>query len=211
MAKKQESNRVHALVLAASTTALLLSFWMFVRSTVDASPNPNPGTANASECDTSGKQVVNVTEKIVQTVDSGEGGNYWAFDNLNRHIQVWQVNDSTYCALVQNEGTFDSQAGQKSPGNTGTLTGKEDGNFKGGYRATITGVFKDNPSWKTNGSVGTHDYQCNIAGSCGNYVSWVDQYFGPGAQFSYEWWGWTYRYKNNTWVNASDGNSGDIL
>lgn len=208
----KKGDHLHALVIVVSTLSLIISFIFFVRSTANANPAFNSGKElRASECDTSGSPVVNVTEKIVQTVDSGQGGNYWALDNVNRKIQVWQNSDTEYCALIQNEGTFDSQKDQKSPGNTGLLTGDEDGNFRGGYRAKITGVMLKKPNWQTKGNVGTHNYNCTISGNCPGYINWTDQYFGPGYKFNYEWWGWTYRYKNNTWVNASDGNSGDVL
>lgn len=203
---------MHSLVLGLSTISLVLSFWLFTKTAANATPAFNSGQQlNAKECSTNGNPVINVTEKIVKTVDSGQGGNYWAYDDTNRQIQVWKNSDNTYCALIQNQGKFDSQEGEKSPGNTGTLTGKEDGSFRGGYRAKITGILKDKPGWKTNGNVGTHNYNCNLSGNCPGYVNWVDQYFGPGYTFNYEWWGWTYRYKNNTWVNSSDGNSGDII
>src|SRR3989339_596980 len=74
---------------------------------------------NASNCDKVGGPVVNVHEKVVNTVDSGLAGNYWAYDNLNRTIQVWEQKDGTYCVLVKNAGNFDAQENQVSPGNTG--------------------------------------------------------------------------------------------
>lgn len=213
MAKKPIPNHMHALVLSVSILTLLVSFWLFIRSSVQASTGVNNygQQLSASQCDTSGKPIINVTEKIVKTVDSGQGGNNWAFDDVNRQIQVWKNSDNTYCALIHNEGSFDSQAGQRSPGNTDMLTGNEDGRFDGGYKATITGNLRSKPDWKTNGSVGTHYYNCDLGGNCPGYVNWVGQYFAPGYKFNYNWWGWTYRYKNHTWVNASTGNSGDIL
>jgi hypothetical protein len=162
------------------------------------------------KCETKGSPVINVTEKIVKTVDSGEGGNNWAFDTLNRQIKVYKQSDDTYCALVDNEGTFDSQADEQSPGKTGVLTGKEDGTFKGGYRAIIVGHLMASPSWKLKGNVGTTYYNCTLDGNCPGYVNWVEQYFSPYT-FSYQWWGWEYQYKNNRWINSSDGNSGDII
>jgi hypothetical protein len=170
--------------------------------------NKQVGVGN---CETKGSPVINVTGKIVKTVDSGEGGNNWAFDNLNRQIKVYKLSDNTFCALVDNEGQFDSQGGQQSPGNTGVLTGDEDGTFKGGYRALITGSMKETPDLKTVGNIGTANYNCNLAGSCPGYYNWVDKYFAPGYIFSYEWWGWQYNYKGSSWTNSSDGNSGDII
>lgn len=212
MARKAKTNHMHALVLSSSILMLFISLGLLAYNSTNAGQSFNAGKQlNANQCDTKGKPVINVTEKIENTVDSGEGGNYWAFDDINRQIQVWKNSENEYCALIQNQGKFDGQEDQKSPGNTGTLTGNEDGTFQGGYRAKIVGAMKEDPGWKTNGSVGTHDYNCDITGDCTNYINWVDQYFGPSYIFSYEWWGWTYNYKNKSWVNSSDGNSGDII
>lgn len=169
---------------------------------------------NAGECDKIGSPVVNVTYKIINSMDSGEGGNYWAYDNLNRHIQVWKSSaDNKYCAVVRDLGKFDAQEGQLSPGKNGYLEGDEDGNFEGGYRATLTGNLKDTPTWKTKGNLDTIDYNCNvISRSCTGVVTWYNQYFESGVKFAYNWWGWIYRgEKNNNWVNASTGNLGDII
>lgn len=167
-----------------------------------------------TQCDSSGAPVIDITQKVVNSVDSGEAGNNWAFDSYNRHIQVWKQTNGTYCVLTDYEGKFDAQSGQQSPGNTGLLTGKEDGNFKGGYRAVITGAMKTTPLLKTKGSIGTTDYKCDIAGNCPGAFNWTDKYFDTAAVgylFDYEWWGWEYRNGTKVWVNASEGNSGDIL
>ena len=179
-----------------------------------ATPDPfNWGSqVNAGECDRSGAPVININRRVVNSVDSGEGGNYWAFDDYIQHIQVWAQPDGSYCVVSRFNGHFDGQAGQTSPGPTGVLSGAADGAFEGGYRAIITGTLKANSGWRTHGNVGTFDYQCSIAGVCPGAVSWIDQYFDPGWTFTYEWWGWVYhggRY--GEWINSSDGNSGDIV
>lgn len=167
---------------------------------------------NANQCDKSGAPIINVVEKVANTVDSGEGGNNWAFDDLTRQIKVWEQADGTYCAIVKNEGKFDGVEGQLSPGEGGTMNGDEDGTFEGGYRATITGDLLETPLWKTKGFAQTTDYQCNLDGDCQGYVNWLGQYFESGYSFSYDFWGWIYHGgKCGTWVNADSGNLGDIL
>lgn len=180
---------------------------------VAAAPQFNWGTeVNVGECDKVGKPVVNVVQKVVNDVDSGLSG-YWAFDSLNRQIQVWATSTAgKYCAEVSYQGQFDAQAGQVSPGDQAqVITGGEDGTFQGGYRAIITGSLLSTPLWKTNGSVGVTDYNCDLTGVCPGFVSWPGQYFNPGYGFSYDWWGWIYHNGSHTWVNASTGNSGDVL
>ena len=170
---------------------------------------------NASQCEKSGSPIVNITQKVTNSVDSGQGGNYWAFSNYKRTIQLWETTTADrYCAVVRYTGKFDGEAGQTSPGAGGILDGDEDGTFQGGYQATIDGTLKDNPGWKTKGSVGTADYDCNISGTCPGAVNWIDQYFDSGYVFGYDWWGWIYHGgSHGTWVNSCPscgGNSGDI-
>ncbi|MBZ0280929.1 MAG: hypothetical protein K8L97_09315 [Anaerolineae bacterium] len=167
---------------------------------------------NPTQCDYVGSPVINVTYRVINDADSGEAGNYWAFDRLNRHLQVWLQQDESYCVLVQMEGRFDAVAGQRSPGNTGFLTGSEDGSVEGGYRAIIHGALLSNPTWPTRGNLGTLDYQCDLSGNCPGAVSWPAQYFAAGYSFDYAWWGWIYRGEEDaTWINSSDGNSGDVI
>lgn len=165
-----------------------------------------------SNCNAVGAPVINVSEKIVNDADSGQAGNYWGLDSFNRTIQVWKTGDGSYCAMVRYEGKFAGIAGQRSPGNTGVLTGSESGVVTGGYKATITGTLLDAPTWKMHGDVGTFDYQCDASGNCPGSVNWLAQYFSPGYTFDQPWWGWIYRAGGkNVWVNASSGNHGDII
>jgi hypothetical protein len=198
-----------------SLSALLIAGVLFLNTVKNSSAVPNTlqwkTEVTKRQCDTTGSPVINVTQKIVKTVDSGEAGNNWAFDDVNRQIKVYKQVDNSYCALIDNQGTFDAQAGQQSPGNTGVLTGNEDGTFKGGYRATIVGSLKQIPALATKGNIGTVNYNCDLAGNCPGYVNWIDTYFSPGYIFSYQWWGWEYTNKNFRWTNSSDGNSGDII
>jgi hypothetical protein len=216
MAKQTKApTKTHLYILALALTAVVVTLSAYVLRlqtvNIQASELLSQKEVSPKQCETKGNPVINVTQKLANTVDSGEGGNNWAFDNLNRQMKVYKESDNTFCVLVDNEGKFDSQAGQQSPGNTGVLTGNEDGTFKGGYRARVTGALKTTPDYKTQGNLGTVDYACTIAGACPGYTNWVDKYFSPGYTFSYEWWGWEYTYKNLKWVNSSDGNSGDIL
>jgi len=165
---------------------------------------------NAAQCG-SGRMVINVTEKVVNDIDSGVGGNNWAFDDYIRQIQVRETGSGTYCAVVRYHGSFTTIAGF-SPQNTGTVAAGITGTFEGGFRATITGTLLSSPGWSTHGFVGTFDYACDATTSvCPGYVSWLGQYFSAVGGFDQPWWGWIYRTEcNGTWVNASDGNLGDI-
>lgn len=177
----------------------------------DPRENLNWGTqVNAGTCQRVGPQVINVTGKVIHDVDSGLAGNNWAFDDLNRTIQVWAQPDGKYCAVVRNSGQFDAQAGQTSPGNNGPLTGEEDGTFEGGYVLIIDGVLNPAPAWKTKGNIGIVDYACDINGNCPGYASWLTTYFTVNT-YSYEFWGWVYHGISDNWVNSSEGTSGDVF
>jgi hypothetical protein len=165
---------------------------------------------SASSC-SGGPVVINVHETVVNDIDSGQAGNYWAYDDFQRTIQVRDNGDGTFCAIVRYEGEFTTVAG-RGPGNTGNVAAGITGSFHGGYRATISGSLLWWPVWSTRGDVGTVDYQCTAStGTCATAVDWVTQYFGASAGFAFDWWGWRYHTaQNGDWLNAVTGNSGDI-
>ncbi|HLZ22245.1 MAG TPA: hypothetical protein VKQ30_09000 [Ktedonobacterales bacterium] len=171
------------------------------------------------------QKIINVTENITNDVDSGIAGNYWAFDTVSRHIQVWSLGSNTYCATISYfSSTFQAVAGQTSPGATGTLTGDEYGSFAGGYQTTnfTAQLNPSNPSvWGMAGRVNDGqpiNYQCDISGNCPAYVDWSAEYFTNISGFDLAAWGWKYKGKDaqdssstGLWINASTGTSGDIL
>lgn len=224
MAKKRQKQQIiktshlHIIIVTLSVVIVFLSYLLHnVQSDATQQQDKLAWQKQVSkkQCDTTGNPVIDVNQKIINDVDSGEAGNYWAFDTFNRHMQVWLQVDNSYCALVKYDGTFDAQAGQRSPGNTGILTGSENGNFDGGYRANIVGTLKQTPDLPTHGSIGTTDYQCDISGNCPGYFDWMSKYFNTasiGFTSTFTWWGWTYHAKDNhIWINSSDGNSGDVI
>ena len=173
-----------------------------------------------------GNQVIAVTESIANDADSGEAGNYWAFDQVHRSITIWNVGPDQYCAIVNYyDSTFKAIAGQTSPGAGGTLSGEEYGSFSGSARFTITGQLyvSDPAAWPTSGKVNggaTIDYQCDVNGNCPGYVSFIAKYFAGSPAVDEPQWGWKYVGKDSghkpptsagTWINAYTGNSGDIL
>lgn len=169
---------------------------------------------SAAQCP-AGELVINVTQKVVNDVDSGVAWNYWAVDQYNRHMQVWQVGPGTFCAVVSYAGSFLTVAGA-SPQNTdidGIAAGIT-GTFQGGYVSNVFhGTLNSSPAYRTRGNIGTFDYGCDpTTGACPGYVSWLGTYFSPApVDFDYSSWGWTYHGgKNGTWVNSIDGNQGDI-
>jgi hypothetical protein len=166
---------------------------------------------NAKQCKEDGaKKIIQVTQKVLNSVDSGVAGNYWAQDDYVRHIQVWQISDGSFCAIVKYEGHFVTFAGP-SPSGASTVSAGVKGTLDGGYVTTIfTGTLS--PTIPTHGSIGTFDYQCDVSGICPGFVNWVELYFADTDGFDLAWWGWKYHAgKHGSWVNSIDGNSGDIV
>ena len=182
-----------------------------------------PASAQGEQCDLNWRQElssrkpggtpdVNVTQEVVNDIDSGHNG-YWAYDDYRRVIQMWEVGDGEFSAIVQYDGDFEAVEGQSEPGKgaTGTLDGDEEGTLHGGYAASITGEFKEEPDWPTHGFVGTTDYEGDVeSGTRPGAVQWDLQYLN-NVNFSFDWWGWVYRGgQYGTWVNAIDKDCGNI-
>lgn len=213
--KKNNYTKTHILIgIFAIVAAIMVTTFVSQKTLATNDDRTEKQEVTIKECAAKGDPIINVEQKIINDVDSGEAGNYWAYDTIERKITAWKVADGKYCATVNYEGNFAAIAGQRSPGNTGTLTGNEKGEFKGGYVANITGQLLANPTLKTEGSIGTTDYKCDTNGNCPGAFDWTTKYFNTSAAgftFTMPWWGWTYRYNDKVWVNAITGNSGDII
>lgn len=161
-----------------------------------------------------GDLVINVNHKVTDDLDSGEAGNWWAYDSFKKHIQVWEVGTDTFCAVVQYQGTFTTVEG-RSPGDTDDIAAGIKGTMQGGYRLTITGSLDSDPAYRTRGNIGAFDYGCDADIDPGDrstctLFDWIGEYF-TSATWTWDWWGWIYHGgQNGTWVNATTGNLGDI-
>jgi hypothetical protein len=199
--------------------------------------NPNNELSESSCGSHLGRPVVDVTQKVVNDIDDGVGSNdsgrenNWAFDYYTRHITVWNTGpesaNTTFCAIVTYNGQFNAIPGQIGPGNNPTgekIHSPVNGSMSGGYRATFTGTLsvQDPTNWPAYGHVnGTTDYACvvylnkNDSSNCLGVVDWLSKYFTSTddfASFTQPWWGWKYDGgSHGTWINSSDGNTGNIL
>ncbi len=91
------------------------------------------------------------------------------------------------------------------------------GTFNGGYTATFTCT----SCTPTKGNVGSYDFGGTKADILkGTYAEqtgptptfdYLSAYFTGVSDFTYINWGWTYKYKNQTWYNTSAGTTGDIV
>jgi len=217
-------NRKVFVMVAVLAATLLLATSVMAQGqlTLDWDSEVNP-----EQCGP-GPLVINVTEKIVNSLDSGVLS-WWAFTDYNRLIQVRQTGPTAFCAIVRYQGKFTTAGGPSPAGTDPSIAAGIQGTFEGGYRAALSGSLLASPTWPTRGSVGVTDHQCSWTDSnndgvfnygeesCPGVLNWTEQYFS-GSSFSYEWWGWIYHGgSNGTWVNACSGpdpdcpgNSGDI-
>lgn len=134
--------------------------------------------------------------------DSGEVGGNWALDDYQRTAKICQVASGSYTAQVTDHGSFDAH---QSPHTGNVFSPNVSGSMNGHYNTTFTAPadwsgFSKGPS-SFNGGPSTGDWLTSL---------WASDYASPGSQD----WSWTYTRKcdcgNETWVNASSGNSGDI-
>jgi hypothetical protein len=197
--------------LGLTAAAALLA--ALAAATALAAPGPPPKLNKrqlAPKTCGAGRLVIDVDQKIVNDVDSGTQGNFWAFDNYHRSIKVWRLGTNNFCTIVRYAGSFRTIAGT-SPGASGTVSAGITGHFDGGYRMDFNGTPIAHPTVKTHGSIGTFDYRCNTAGNCPGSVYWVTLFFTNVTGDDFDWWGWLYKAgKNGTWLNSIDGARGDI-
>ncbi len=192
----------------------LLAAALVIPAAVAAAP-PTQGQnwgkyINASAC--SGTLVVNVTFGVTNDADSGVAGNYWAYDNYQRQVQVWQVDAGTFCVIARYEGQFTTVA-TTSPGGNGPISAGHTGTFAGGYQSTFTGTLLSSPSLPTTGYIGSFNYGWagNPAAGAPTPFSWVGTYFSTTGSWVDGFWGWVYQGGScGTWYNNSFGTSGDI-
>ncbi len=194
-----------------------------------------PAATAATSCvgSTTANMVISATEGVQNDSDSGMVG-YWALDKFVRIIKVYNTGPDQWCVTETFNGSFAAAAGQVSPGNTCSpsclLTGDEVGHFTGNVLIFITGQLDvSNPTvWPVRGNVnggGYVDYQCDMSGNCPGYQDWTKQYFNTkDINFTFAENIWRFAYSGHdapttpdagtpdgTWVNAYNGNSGDIV
>ena len=173
-----------------------------------------------------GPPVLDVTRKVVNSLDSGTGLNefgfvWWATSEYVQQISVVETGGGMFCATVTSRGSFESVNGDGPgcavdvPSTCGdqSLEAGVIGTFHGGYTNTFTGTFAPG-NMPTQGIIGTLDCDCkaDTAAGCPGpcFSAWRSEYFPGFSGSALPWWGWIYDAGNNgTWVNSIDGNDGN--
>jgi len=180
--------------------------------------HPTFGTfVNAGGVPSGSVLVLNINHKVINDEDSGNVG-YWALDNYNKHVQVWEAPDGTFYVVARYAGKWYTFEGALSPGAGIVQSKNASGTFEGGYVATFTATGYTSAF----GNIGTYDYGGTKAdvllGTYGDGqtgpttpFSFLSTYFTEAAGFTYINWGWTYNYRSQTWNNFDYGTTGDIV
>ena len=198
--------------------------WKYTSSTAPSYSNTLVETLSGATGDIITGPLVNATMKVINDEDSGNVG-YWALDNYTKSITAWQTDPNSYFANVIYNGTWCTFKGALSPGKGIVEPANGCGIMNGGYTATFN-ANTFNSLATTTGSIGTFNfggtendillgsYSSNQIGSP-NAFDWVTYYFPGYTNFEQPTWSWTYTYnapvKNEQWINANTGTSGDIL
>ncbi|HEV2193772.1 MAG TPA: hypothetical protein VGR54_09165 [Nitrosopumilaceae archaeon] len=177
----------------------------------------NTDNQNTDSAPSGSVLVLNIKHHVTNDEDSGFYG-YWALDNYEKHIKIWQTSLGNFYVVTNYEGTWQTFAGALSPG-AGVAESKDaSGCFEGGYVATFSGTFTPGDH-STHGDIGTFDYGGTKAdilkgsGQIGNppHFSYLDTYFSSTSNFNYINWGWDYHFDSQLWHNFSTGSYGDII
>jgi hypothetical protein len=218
-------------ILAAVATLACAAMLTSPQASAAPGPHLNVGhnlRASETSCP-SGRKLLNIVYKITNSVDSGTGTNdsgapWWATIDYVAQVQVVELGPNEFCATVKDQGSFETVGGD-GPGcaNDASCGQPEDqveagviGTVHGGDTENFTGTFTPGGN-RTKGSIGTFDHNCDPStpgGDCdgAGVTRWLGLYFTGATDFNFdEWWGWVYHAGNNgTWVNAIDGNDGNI-
>lgn len=165
------------------------------------------------------KLVLNIVQKVINDEDSGYNG-YWAIDNYNRHVQVWQMpSENCYYVIARYDGKWIDVINAPSPG-IGTLEKTAvTGTYEGGYIGTFSATGLATPSLPFFGNIGTFDYHGTTSDVLAQThlitpFNYRTTYFTAPTDLYYINWGWTYHYRSQTWndfANVPQASSGDIV
>jgi hypothetical protein len=97
--KNKHISHIHIIVLIV---AILIGVFTYLLINIGANASNNSKQeldweqqTTKEQCNVTGDQVISVNQKVINDIDSGQAGNYWAFDTFTREIKVWEKKSST--------------------------------------------------------------------------------------------------------------------
>jgi len=136
--------------------------------------------------------VLNVTHHVTNDGDSGLT-RFWATDDYNQHIQVWEVGEQgeegeLFCVIVKHQGSFTTTAGSSPAGTDPNIAAGIEGTFEGGYRAAVVGTLNSNPILRTRGNIGTFNFGWDGHPDHGAHTpfDWLSIYFNSVSSINVE-------------------------
>jgi hypothetical protein len=189
--------------LSVRLVAILAVFGLALGTSLVAAP-----AANAED------DVRVVTTHLVDRPDSGEDGNTWATDDLQRTVVIEEISEaaefdrSHYVLTVTDVGTFTATEGELTPQDDDGLD-VFDRSFKGTVKGGFTSAFTAPSDFESFDRTAVRGVFEGIEpGSSGQ---WVSLLFGNAqGVLNFTEWSWTYRYKNQVYVQSADGYSGAL-
>jgi len=212
---KHNVNPIRQGTIFAVGAILLLSLFASVGSVSAMPSHPTFGTfVNSAAIPAGSTLVLKINYKVTNDEDSGFVG-FWALDNYNKQVQVWQdpTNPNLFYVVARYEGNWNTFAGALSPAAGLTESTDASGTFQGGWAGTFTATgMVSSPSYPTFGNIGTFNFggtKSDVllgtygAGQTGptTIFDWVNTFFTGASSPSLTQWGWTYHYKSQTWNN----------
>ena len=133
------------LAIGVAVAALVITMALPAAAAPGEPPLRLGAHVNASQCNTNGSPVLNISYKVLHDADWDVTGSYvWAFDNYDKKVKVWAQSDGTFCAETKFVGRFVSLAGD-SPNHVttgGTVGAGVTGTFEWGYIGHFDGTFQ---------------------------------------------------------------------
>ena len=157
--------------------------------------------------------IVDISYNVANEEDASMMSWYWALDNYQKTVTVWQTTPGSYVALVSYDGTFSVPAGAASPV-AGTIeptsgSGIDHSCYVFAFTGTLNpGSFANGNPLTTTGFQGTVDVGGTVSDIIASYPGgsssanpgswdWLSSYFpgtsffGGGSSFLYDTWTYT--------------------
>ena len=156
------------------------------------------------------------TIQAVNRADSGADGNVWAYDDLFRTVKVTDQGvaavpgQELFQVTVTDEGTFTARQGQLTPSGTdktAVITNPVQGSVNGSVAYTVTAPAG---SLRPSAALNTEDDNFADAPLVTTAGLALEPFTSGATVTATGAWSYTYKTAEETWVNSSAANTGNI-